>query len=101
MPEGEGAATKAFMYINNSGVGFSGVDFQIGLGMKKDRNPGALPSPEDIDLFVFMSPQHAKGLIQAFNQALEAYEKIYGEINITPNEEAMQKAMQKFQPGRI
>ncbi len=96
MPEGDGTA-KGVMYANSSGVGFSGVDFQIGFGIKKNRTPGSPASPDDVDLFVYISPQQAKGFIQACNQALQAYEEIYGEINITPDNEVIQKVLQKYQ----
>jgi hypothetical protein len=84
-------ASAQIIYVNNSGVGFSGVDFQVNLGIKKDRTPGSPPKPEDTDLIVFMSPQHAKQLFLGFQQALQMYEELFGEINLTPSSEAMKK----------
>ena len=79
---------KPIHYCNIAQIeGISLNDFRIAFGVIKDMNNPNLE--EDLDFIILTSPQHFKALTAIFNQNLEAYEKIFGEIKMEPNVEAI------------
>lgn len=80
---------KPLFYCNHAEVCTSIYDFRIGFGVKK--NAAAPISNEDIDVYIVMSPQHAKSLVSLLLDNLKAYEKVFGNINLEPDKEALRE----------
>ena len=78
-------------YCDAMAVSLSVFGARIGLGGKKDFSTQTI-TDEDIDLFLAMSPQHLKAMVNLLKENLDAYERIFGEINLRPDAEALKKA---------
>lgn len=82
-------------YVNSANISLGLNDLVMEMGIKKERTYGSAFTPEEVDLVVIMSPQHAKGLVQALNQAVQIYEELYGTINLQANPEVEAKYHQQ------
>lgn len=86
---------KQIYYSNVAKVEATSVnDIKIGFGIKK--NPSAPVSNEDIDFWLLTSPQHLKSIVILLTEQLRLYENLFGEINLTPNQQAMEELKEKY-----
>jgi len=82
---------KTVIYVNVANIAMSTNDFEISVGLKKDRSPGTPVAPDDIDIVLLMSPQHAKSFAIAVGKAVQIYEEMYGNISIQADPEIQKK----------
>ncbi|HBC94323.1 MAG TPA: hypothetical protein DCZ10_15850 [Pelotomaculum sp.] len=76
------------IYCNRVSIGLSTFDITLALASSFK---GGEPDPEDIVAEVIMSPQHAKAFAVALGNNIRDYEKIYGDINLNPNQSALEE----------
>lgn len=78
--------SNPLFYCNTARIESSMYDVILYLGNKKSRN-SLVPVPEDFDVSIIMSPQHAKAIYNALGENLKKYEEKFGEINIEPKKD--------------
>lgn len=85
---------KPVYYCNIAKVEATSVnDFKLGFGTKK----GPDISDDDMEFFLYTSPQHLKALILLLTEHLRVYEKLFGVINLEPDEEGIKALGDKIQ----
>lgn len=72
---------RSFFYSNNAGITSSLYEFILTFSLN-DGN--GIPTKEQT---VFLSPEHAKALLKAFEYQVGAYERAFGEIKSLSTEE--------------
>jgi len=87
---------KPVYYCNIARVDATSVnDFMIGFGYRK--NPSLPINEDDMDFQILTSPQHLKALVLMLTEHLRIYEKLFGEINLQPNQDSIQELGDKVQ----
>lgn len=80
---------KPIYYVNIAKVdGFSVHDIKIGLGTKKNFKKS---TDADLDFYMLTSPQHLKALSLLISENVAAYERLFGEIKLQPDEKALKE----------
>lgn len=59
--------------------------------------PGQDMTTDDVVAEIIVSPQHAKNLAIALAQYVRDYEKIFGEINLNPDQKAIEEIAKERQ----
>ena len=84
------------IYLNSFGSRVSGLDFVLFGAWKQEVQP-LMPNGE-VDVEIYVSPQSLKILAQQVNEGIRVYERLYGPIVLTPNEDELALLQKEF-PG--
>jgi DNA polymerase III sliding clamp (beta) subunit (PCNA family) len=84
------------MYFNSFGARISSQDIMLLASLQEDVKP--VNGPQDAQVEIFMSSVAAKQLMFLLQDIVNAYEKIYGKINIEPNMDVL-KELQSNNPN--
>lgn len=84
-------------YSNFANIAVSTFDIQMKFGIKSPDSATPESAPDTIVSEIIMSPQHAKVFANVLLENIRNYEKIYGQINLEANEEAVKEVQRNGQ----
>ncbi|RJR42489.1 MAG: DUF3467 domain-containing protein [Desulfobacteraceae bacterium] len=76
------------VYTNSAFFIMSDRDLLVDFGVRRPElsKGDAMKAPTQVHTRVVMSPQHAKRFLGRLQHVLDAYEKDFGEIHLSPNQ---------------
>lgn len=76
---------KKTIYTNGINIGVQAFDFLLSMNVI---HPDGF---QDVEYRVFMSPQHAKALLNTLAHNVQVYESIFGQINLEANQDKVRE----------